>query len=140
MLPYDLMNWLIDSLVCFSVVIFIFILKIFLFISVTENKFSMKVLSLQFESIVNDGQAALLVIAYDIMTIRNLFTLNSIRYFRSILIILLVIVIIYSIAIYILEKEVQYYKDEKKVNSISLGFLAFSVLGSLIYTVVQLFV
>lgn len=139
MLPYDLMNWLIDSLMCFSVVIFIFLLKILLFLSVTKNKFTKKELSLQFEALVNDGQAALLVIAYDIMTIRNLFNLNFIRYFRNMFIVLLVIIIIYNIIIYVLVKEVEYYKDEKMVNSISLGFLAFSVLGSLIYTVVQLF-
>lgn len=139
MLPQDVENWLIDFLTCFSIVLFIFMLKILLCLSVTKNKFSKEEISMQFESLVNDGQAALLVVAYDIMTIRNLFHLKYIRYIRNLYIVLLVIIIIYNIVLYVLVKEVEYFKDEKMVNSISLGFLAFSVLTSLSYTVAQLF-
>lgn len=139
MLSYYLLHWLIDLVSCFSILIFIFILKLILSASNQVN-YSAKELSEQFMSLLNDGQSSLLVITYCLTVIRSIFTLDYIPYFREILIIVLILIIIYNFIFYVLVKEVGFMHIEKVTCCVSLGFLLLSILGSLIYTVCQAFV
>ena len=136
MLIADLQTWFIDLLACFSVLLFLFFLKLILILSKNIN-LTIKELSSQFTTLIRDGQASLLVVTYNISVIRNLFSLEYIPYFRTILIALLIVIIIYNVILYVLVKEIGYIKDEKVTPYISLFSLLFSVVGSLIYTIVQ---
>lgn len=136
MLIADLQTWFIDLLACFSVLLFLFFLKLILILSKNIN-LTIKELSSQFTTLIRDGQASLLVVTYNITVIRNLFSLEYIPYFRTILIALLIVIIIYNVILYVLVKEIGYIKDEKVTPYISLFSLLFSVVGSLIYTIVQ---
>lgn len=136
MLVADLQTWFIDLLACFSVLIFLYFLKLILILSKNIN-LTIKELSSQFTTLIRDGQANLLVVTYNISVIRNLFSLKYIPYFRTILVALLIVIIIYNVILYVLVKEIGYIKDEKVTPYISLLSLLFSVVGSLIYTIVQ---
>lgn len=111
-------------------------MKLILILSKNIN-LTIKELSSQFTTLIRDGQASLLVVTYNISVIRNLFSLEYIPYFRTILIALLIVIIIYNVILYVLVKEIGYIKDEKVTPYISLFSLLFSVVGSLIYTIVQ---
>lgn len=136
MLVADLQTWFIDLLACFSVLLFLYFLKLILILSKYIN-LTIKELSSQFTTLIRDGQASLLVVTYNISVIRNLFSLEYIPYFRTILVALLIVIIIYNVILYVLVKEIGYIKDEKVTPYISLFSLLFSVVGSLIYTIVQ---
>lgn len=136
MLVADLQTWFIDLLACFSVLIFLYFLKLILILSKNIN-LTIKELSSQFTTLIRDGQANLLVVTYNISVIRNLFSLKYIPYFKTILVALLIVIIIYNVILYVLVKEIGYIKDEKVTPYISLLSLLFSVVGSLIYTIVQ---
>ncbi len=136
MLVADLQTWFIDLLACFSVLLFLYFLKLILILSKNIN-LTIKELSSQFTTLIRDGQASLLVVTYNISVIRNLFSLEYIPYFRTILVALLIVIIIYNVILYVLVKEIGYIKDEKVTPYISLFSLLFSVVGSLIYTIVQ---
>lgn len=135
-MKYELLNWLIDLLSCFAVLMFIYILKIILHIA-DKERISFKVLSEQFFSVFSDGQAALLVVAYNITAIRSILKLRYIAYFFELILIMMIVCIVYNILMYILLKEIAQMKDGKIVEVISLAFLGISVFSSLIYTIIQ---
>lgn len=136
MLVTDLQMWFIDLLTSFSVLIFLYLLKLLLILSKNIN-LTIKELSNQFTALLSDGQASLLVVTYNISVIRNLFSLDYIPYFRTILVTLLIVIIIYNVILYVLVKEIGYIKDEKVTPYVSLFSLLFSIVGSLVYTIAQ---
>lgn len=136
MLTTDLQNWFIDLLTCFSVLIFVFCLKVILSLSKRTPNI-LKPISKQFISLLNNGQISLLTVTYCIVTIRSIASLRYIERFNEILIVLLTVVIIINFLFYILIKEIGTIEDETTMRNISIGCLVFSIISSLAYTITQ---
>lgn len=136
MLAIDLQNWFIDLLTCFSVLIFVFFLKVILSLSKRTPNI-LKPISKQFISLLNDGQISLLTVTYCIVTIRSISSLRYIERFNEVLIVLLTVVIIINFLFYILIKEIGNIEDETTMRNISIGCLIFSIVSSLAYTITQ---
>ena len=134
-----LTGWFFDLVSCFVVIGFVFSLKFILIFS-KNAKYTWNDITREATTLFSDGQAALLVVTYNITTIRSILTLNYIRYLRGILMTILVLAIIYNVIMYVLVKEVGYIEDEKATLKLSFAFLTISILGSLFYTIAQVYV
>lgn len=139
MLSEALVGWLFDLATCFMVIAFVFSVKFILIISKNAN-YSWNVITREAATLFSGGQASLLVVTYNITSIRSILTMNYIRYLRGVLMTILVLIIIYNIVMYVLVKEVGYIEDEKRTLKISFSFLVISILGSLFYTIAQVYV
>lgn len=134
-----LAGWFFDLATCFAVIGFVFSVKFILIISKNAN-YTWDDITREAKALFSGGQASLLVVAYNITIIRSILTLNYKKYLRGILMTILVLAIIYNIIMYVLVKEVGYIEDEKVTMKLSFAFLMVSILGSLFYTIIQVYV
>ncbi len=129
-------EWLLDIFIFFSATLLIYSVQVLL-IFCKKSVITLKELGERFLAMFGGEQASLLVISYNIMTVKRVMDWNYIEFFREIEIVMLVLGIIYNLILYVLVKELGQVQNQKLVTKISVGFLLFSVVGSLVYAILQ---
>ncbi len=129
-------EWLLDIFIFFAATLLIYSVQVLL-IFCKKSVITLKELGDSFLAMFGGEQASLLVISYNIMTVKRVMDWNYIEFFREIEIVMLVLGIIYNLILYVLVKELGQIQNQKLVTKISVGFLLFSVVGSLVYAILQ---
>ncbi len=129
-------EWLLDIFIFFSATLLIYSVQVLL-IFCKKSVITLKELKERFLAMFGGEQASLLVISYNIMTIKRVMDWNYIEFFLEIEIVMLVLGIIYNLILYVLVKELGQVQNQKFVTKVSIGFLLFSVVGSLVYAILQ---
>ncbi len=129
-------EWLLDIFIFFAATLLIYSVQVLL-IFCKKSVITLKELGDSFLAMFGGEQASLLVISYNIMTVKRVMDWNYIEFFREIEIVMLVLGIIYNLILYVLVKELGQVQNQKLVTKISVGFLLFSVVGSLVYAILQ---